>query len=229
MAVIILVGWHENLLAKEFSYLGLDYSYTSTKFQQTYGRNIFSSKQIPQYNIFLGYYFFPLLGFEFGVAQTNTYRGTVFVPAMTDAFGVNVFTAIASNMYGTSQKLNELNLNYVPSVKLFSRINIIPVLGFAYIRTKANLALTEFDGASATNSQKTNYALQFAGSRYVPRLGVRLQFMLYNIGLRFSYIWEQTTAIQMQATRGIRPNQILTAKMQNSSVLGVGILYKFGR
>lgn len=229
MTAIILVGWHANVFAKDFSYIGVDYSYICTKLQKAYGRNIFSTKYIPQYNIFAGYYFLPLLGFEFGFAQTNTNRGTVFVPAMTSAFGVNVFTAIASNMYDTTQKSKEVNLNFVPRIKLFSNVNLIPVLGVAYVRVKNDMTLTQFDGAAATSSQKANYVLQFAGSKYVPRLGLRLQFMLYSLGLRFSYLWEQTSGIQMQAIRGIKPNQLLIAKMQNSATLAVGVFYKFGK
>lgn len=229
MTVIILIGWHPNVLSKDYAYVGIDYSYMNSSFKKTFGKNVFSTKQIPQYNIFAGYYFMPLVGFELGYAQTNTNKGSAYVPAMTGEFGVNVFTAIASNMYDTTQKLNEFNINFVPSIKLFSKINLIPVLGIAYVRTKNNLTLTQFDGAAATNTQLANYALQFAGSKYVPRVGVRLQFMLYSIGLRFTYMWEQTSNIQMQATRGIRPNQILTAKLQNSSTLGLGAFYKFGK
>lgn len=215
-----------NIYARQHVYAGLDIMSQQANLQSGYGGDLFSTQQRPQFDIFVGYYVCALLGVEFAYAQSLTSSGVVFVPAATSQFGVATFTGIASNVYAHKKKYNSLSIDYVPSISL-PIFNLIPVVGIAYSKANAELNLLQFDGSPATNLQQNNYALHFAIGKWVPRMGLRIQYGLYKFAVRAGFIWQQNSLLKANTTRQINPNQILTAKFANSYSLGCGILYKF--
>lgn len=209
------------------AYIGMDVFYNNVTLQQNYGKEIFHVGTRTQYNIFLGYYFTRAVGFEFGVEWGPNGKGSVFVPADYAQFGVTNFTALASNSYNTHQKLLGASLSYVPQILLYKNFFLIPVLGVTFLRAENAMQLREFDGAPATSAEQANYALYFAASKVLPRVGLRLQYFFNTaLALRLSYIWEQTSLLQRTATRNINPTQVLCAKYTNSSTAGAGISYR---
>ena len=217
-----------NAKANNYTYFGMDLLYSYSNFKQDYGKEIFNNDNERQYNGFIGHYFSNLLGFEAGYAKNVTKHSLSVVPAGTSEFGIPDFTAIASNVYDTTQSAYQYNFNYVPKLQLTQNLSIIGVFGVAYIKTKDYLNLTMFDNSEATYDEQNNYDITFNANKAIPRCGFRLQYMLAKwLGLRASYIWEKTELLQPTATRNINPTQTLQAKFNNSSVVGIGVFVKF--
>lgn len=209
-------------------YIGADILYAYSDFKEDYGRDIFNSNNERQYNGFVGYYFSNLFGFEVGYEKNITKHSMTIVPPGSTEFGVKNFTAIASNVYDTTQSAYQYNFNYVPQIQITSSISVIGVIGLSYVKAQDNMNLTKFDDATASTAEQNNYDLTFNATKAIPRFGFRVQYMLTRmLGLRASYIWENTDALTLKAIRNINPNQTLEAKLSNSSSVGLGLLLKF--
>jgi hypothetical protein len=206
-----------------FSYMGADILYSHAVFKDGYGATIFSSDGATQLNFFIGYAFKGFIGFECGYEQNMHNIDTVTVAPMSNEFGVKNFTALVSNEYRAKSSMYGFNFNFVPQLRVSNAVAIVPVVGIAYIRSKDTLDLQLFDGDSATLLEQNNYNLSFEESKIIPRLGFRLQYTINRfLGVRASYIWEQTSLLQPKTTRNINPTQILQAKLSNTSSVGIG-------
>jgi len=208
---------------RQFAYMGADILYSTVKFKNGYGETVFTNDSANQLNFFIGYVFKGFIGFEGGYEQNINNINTVTVAAMTSEFGVKNFTALVSNEYRAKSSMYGINFNFVPQLHISDHFAIVPVLGFAYSHTNNTLNLQLFDGDPATILEQNNYKLRFEESKIIPRLGLRLQYIFNKIiGIRASYIWEQTSLLQPRTTRSINPTQTLHAKLSNTSSVGVG-------
>lgn len=227
MTAIILISYINNAIAKQFTYLGVDFGSERVCFQPSFGQDLFNNQSIPQYNIFVGHSFTSLLGFELGYTKSVTKRTNVFVPAMTSQFGLRFFTGVASNVYDAFRSMQGININYVPHLPITKDLKLIFIIGANYSRIKACLNLTQFDGTDATSMQQENFNVVFSSAEFAPRFGLRLQYTVRSLGVRVGYVWEQTAKFALQTTRAINQAQTLTAKLKNSSAFSVGVFYKF--
>lgn len=206
-----------------FSYIGADILYSNEMFKNGYGETIFSSDSTKQLNFFVGYVFKRFIGFECGYQQNINNINTTTVLPVSNEFGIKNFTALVSNEYRTKSSMYGINFNFVPHLYISNSIAIVPVLGFAYVRTNNTLDLQLFDDAPATPLEQNNYNLRFEKSKIIPRIGFRLQYTITRfLGIRASYIWEKTSLLQPKTTRSINPSQTLQAKLSNMSSVGVG-------
>lgn len=210
------------------AYIGADLLYAYTDFKDDYGRNMFNTDNERQYNGFIGYYFSNLFGFEIGYEKNLTKHSSTVVPAGTSEFGIDDFTAIASNVYDTTQSAYQYNFNYVPKIQVTPSISLIAVIGLSHIKAKDDMNLTKFDGNDASQAEQDNYDVNFSATKTIPRFGFRIQYMITRVlGLRASYIWENTELLTLKAIRNINRNQMLEAKLSNSSSVGLGLLLTF--
>lgn len=214
--------------APHFTYIGIDAGASYCNLQQDYGSDIFQHKPMTQLSVFVGYQFAPLMAAELGYEQTFLQTGSTFVAPATSQFGVSNFTALASNSYDTKKKMHGYNFYYAPQIHLYENLFVTFMLGVEYVHTNAELLLTEFDGDAATTLEQEEYKLSFATHKIIPKLGLRLQYCIKEAFYLHLYsTWAQTSKINMYATRGIFPAQILNAKLKNTSSVGIGIIYKF--
>jgi hypothetical protein len=206
-----------------FSYIGVDILYSHDVFKNGYGRTIFSNDGAKQLNFFVGHTFRGFMGFECGYEQNFNNIDTVNVAPMTSEFGVKNFTALVSNQYRAKSTMHGINFNFVPQLRLSNSIALVPVLGIAYVRTNNTLGLQLFDSDPATSTEQDNYNLSFQESKIIPRIGLRMQYKINRIlGVRASVLWEKTSLLQPQTTRGINPTQKLQAKLSNTSSVAIG-------
>lgn len=226
--VILLVVLPNIVFAKEqFSKIGLIMANNFCHMQQNFGGEIFTHKPTQQISIFIGHSFSPLLDFELGFTHSLDKMYSVYVPAATKQFGIPNFTTIASSVYNTKKTYHGYNLLYVPQIKLSNYFNIAPMMGILYLHLSADLFLVEFDEAPATIQEQTEYNIHFASSKLIYQLGIRLQYTPHkNFAIFFNYLWNETNKFAPASTRRIFPNQTLLLELQNSSSIGVGILYK---
>lgn len=210
------------------SYMGADILYSHEGFKDGYGSTVFTNTSVTQLNFFAGYMFNKFIGVECGYEQNLKQSDLVTIAPINSSFGVKNFTTLVSNAYYTKSSMSGLNLNLVPQLQVSKRFFIIPVLGFVYIRSHNTMDLNLFDGDPATQLEVNNYYVSFAESKIIPRLGMRLQYVICKvIGVRASYIWEKTDLMQPTSTRQINPTQRLQAKFKNRSAVGVGMSMYF--
>lgn len=210
------------------NYLGIDVAAQRMNLQQGYGKDLFRQQPVAQFNVFVMRYFSSYLGFEVGYEQALTSSYSTFVPAATSQFGISNFTGIASSVYAGKKSTRGVNVLYVPEFRFGKALSIVPALGAVYVRAKANLNLLEFDGDAATPLEQSEYVLNFAANKIVPKCAVRLVLRLHaNVMLRLFYQWEQTSLISMHATRAVFPELTLTAKLADASAYGAGLMYRF--
>lgn len=211
-----------------YSYIGTDFLYSYGTFENGYGRDVFNNADVKQYNVFVGHYFSRLFGFEVGYAKNINNNSMSTIAADSNEFGVPNFTAMSSNVYDTTQSVYAYNLNYVPQWQITQNISLIAVFGFSYMKSSNTLNLVLFDDAPATPAEQNDYNVNFSTKEFIPRLGLRLQYLVTNmLGIRASYIWENTDSLTLTTTRNINPNQTLQAKITNMSALGIGAFLKF--
>jgi hypothetical protein len=169
--------------------MGADILYSNERFMSGYGETIFPSDHTKQLNFFIGYVFKGFIGFEGGYEQNINTINNVTVAPMSSEFGIKNFTALVSNEYRVKSSMYGVNFNFVPQLHINDSVAIVPVFGFAYLRTNNTADLQLFDGDPATLLEQNNYKLRFEESKIIPRLGLRLQYTLNRvIGIRASYI-----------------------------------------
>jgi hypothetical protein len=213
---------------RDLGYLGIDILSSTTKFKSGYGAELFNQKSAAQFNLFVGHYFSKLLGFEIGYQQDTTRKSTSTVNAGSSEFNVPNFSGIATQVYATKKSLRGVNLSYVPAYNFSEPLSIIGVLGLTLMRVSAEMNLSLFDGTPPTPTEQNNYYVRFKKTKLVPRVGLRLQYLLSSkFGVRASYLWENTAALKPTAVRNISPAQTLQAKVKDSSSVGIGAFVKF--
>lgn len=211
----------------KIGYLGLDLLMNNSSFEHDQGSRLFYNRATPQFNVFIGRFFNNWLGIEFGHEYMTSQEKSSVVRANETILGVPNFSNGNLNTYKSDKKLKAFNLSVAPKVTITSEISISPVIGVGYFTANYILTIQNVDQVPATELEKSNLNIQFYAKKMLPRLGVRLYYDVHeNIGVRASFIWENTKRLNPSGQRNLDPSQTLTTKMNNSIALGLGVFYK---
>lgn len=211
----------------KIGYLGLDFLMNNSSFEHDQGSRLFYNRATPQFNLFIGRFFNNWLGIEFGHEYMTSQEKSSVIRANETILDVPNFSNGNLNTYKSDKKLKAFNLSVAPKVTLTPEISFSPLIGVGYFTANYILTIQNVNQVPATELEKSNLNIQFYAKKILPRLGVRLYYDVHeNIGIRASFIWENTKRLNPSGQRNLDPSQTLTTKMKNSFSLGLGLFYQ---
>ena len=200
------------------NYVGVDGVYSSMKFREYYGDNIFNKKGIPGVNLFAGHMFNENWGFEAGYEVDKKMKRTETVQSGQIVAGVMVPTNAISASYDTNLKQHNTYLGLLGKHN-FNNIFASLMLGVSLSHIRA-----EFNIFDTGNGGKPNVTRSFQKTKPIPIVRAAIEYKINDkLGLRALATWKKTSKFKMF------PEQISSSpyqvKLHNTINIGAGVTY----
>ncbi len=202
------------------NYVGVDGVYSSMKFREYYGDNIFNKKGIPGVNLFAGHMFNENWGFEAGyevdkkmkrtetVTEGSTVAGVFLDPLLIDWASYNTFVKQHHSYLGAIAKTNFLGDNNFVSLMLG--------LSLSHVQIKQHLFQSE---AGSENVTRT-----FSKTKLIPVIRASIEHKFNEqFGLRALTGWKKTSKFNIKSEEA--PSKSSEVKLKNTINIGLGVFY----
>lgn len=202
------------------NYIGADALYSSMKFREYYGDNIFNKKWIPGVNLFAGHMFNDNWGVEAGyevdkkMKRTNkVYEGDTVAGSFIDPA-----TLVEFESYETFVKQHHAYIGAIGKKNFLSNSSLSLMLGISLSHVQARYSLFA-DGFGPANITRT-----FSKTKPIPVIRVSFEHQFNDkFGFRTIAAWKKTSKFKIKSEEN--QNSDSEIKLKNTFNLGVGLIY----
>lgn len=202
-------------------YVGLDAQVRHMSFKQGFGDNMFKHYS-PQGNVYGGLKFSRYVGLEMGYEFTQTRSRDSKLSAGDVSLGSKVEDIMEACSFHSKAKLKGPHMDVVGFYTFDNRypLQLIGSVGVSVLTATFERQTVQ------VASQATNTVRKIERTKAVARLGGGIQHMFTkNIGARLTVNWINTARAKAYSNDLISP--AATIKPKNSTVFGLGMLWKF--
>lgn len=204
------------------NYVGVDGVYSSMKFREYYGDNIFNKKGIPGVNLFAGHMFNENWGFEAGYeVDKKMKRDNVRVNSGQTVAGNVVPSLYGFADYNTKLKQHHTYLGFLAKYNLKHNLFASLMLGSSLSHVHAEYNLFNVNVANA----HIDITRSFSKTKLIPIIRAALEYKINDkIGLRALTTWKKTSKFKIIAEQPFvgSPSEV---KLKNTINIGAGVSY----